>query len=77
MQKSKKWYTVLSGHIKIVPKKGKSKRMLSMRYRLLSVCSAFAKDYYAYAQCTFKRQSIRLIIRFYLNHHKNFNQKNI
>ena len=34
--------------------------MLSMRYITLSVCSALAKDYKAYAQCTFKRQSMRL-----------------
>ncbi len=71
------------------PKKGKIKRMLSMRYRLLSiytfrwryiifsVCSAFAKDYWAYAQCTFKRQSMRLIINFYLNHHKNLKMQKI
>jgi hypothetical protein len=34
------------------------------------VCSAFAKDYAAHAQCTSKWQSIRLIIRFCLNDHK-------
>jgi hypothetical protein len=67
---------ILSGHLKIA-QKCKIKSMLSMRYRLFSVCSAFAKDYVAHAQCTFKSQSMRLIIRFYLNHHKNFKiQKN-
>jgi hypothetical protein len=46
------------------------KRMLSMRYIIFSVCSAFSKDYVAHAQCTFKSQSMRLIIRFHLNHKK-------
>jgi hypothetical protein len=48
---------ILSGHLKIAPKNGKIKRkkaehavqiiqrMLSMRYIVFSVCSAFAKDY--------------------------------
>jgi hypothetical protein len=39
------------------------KRMLSMRYIIFSACSALAKDYEAYAQCPFKMQSMRLIIR--------------
>jgi hypothetical protein len=39
--------SILSGRLKIAPKKGKIKRMLSMRYRLLSV----AKDSLVYAQC--------------------------
>jgi hypothetical protein len=33
---------ILSDHLKIASKNGKIKRMLSMRYRLFSVCSACA-----------------------------------
>jgi hypothetical protein len=46
------------------------KRMLCMRYIILSVCSAFAKDYVAHAEHTLKRTNMRLIIHFYSNHHE-------
>ncbi len=45
---------MLSGHLKIGPKKGKIKRKLSMRYRLLSVCSAWDTLSLAYAQHSLK-----------------------
>jgi hypothetical protein len=31
------------------------KRMLSMRYMIFSICSAFAKDYVAHAEHTLKK----------------------
>jgi hypothetical protein len=53
------------------------KRMLSMRHIIFSVCSAFAKDYVAHAEHTLKRLSMRLIIYFSLNHHKNLKKHKI
>ncbi len=79
LQKSK--IGILSGHLKIAPKKGKIKRMLSMRYRLLSVCSVCATQSLASAQHSLKiikrKLSVRLkglIILFYLNHLKDIVQ---
>ncbi len=40
------------------------KPMLSMRYIIFSVYSAFTKDYVAHAEHTLKRPSMRLIIHF-------------
>jgi hypothetical protein len=53
----------LSGHLQIAPKKGEIKRMLSMRYRFLSVCSACAAKSLAYAQRSLKNIKRMLSVR--------------